>query len=87
MQFEKRLVQIFKAFVEKNLIPQIQKTQGSVSEWNKFSSLLTTDSINYSELQTYVDMLPSFNNSLQAPSTYERNKSGGMFDNKMNGKR
>lgn len=54
---EKKLIQIFKAFVEKALIPQIKKFEGSLNEWNRFSALLFSDNINYIDLQSYVDSL------------------------------
>ena len=47
------------SFVEKALIPQIKKFEGSLQEWNKFYSLISVNHINYSELQLFVDTLPS----------------------------
>lgn len=55
---EKKLIQIFKTFVDKALIPQIKKLEGSLNEWNRFSTLLFSDNINYIDLQSYVDSLP-----------------------------
>ena len=59
MTFEKKLIHIFKTFVEKSLIPQIKRFDGSINEWNQFSSLLSLDTLNYTELQMFVDALPS----------------------------
>lgn len=61
MNIEKKLVQLFRLFVEKALLPQIKKTNNSVPEWAKFSTLLSADNINVSELQLYVDSLPGPN--------------------------
>ena len=55
---EKRLIQLFKIFVEKVFVPQIKKFEGTLVEWSKFSSMLMTDNFNYSDLQLFVDSLP-----------------------------
>lgn len=59
MSIDKKFILIFKNFVEKALLPQIRKFDGSLSEWNKFSTLISADNVNFSELQLYVDALPS----------------------------
>lgn len=84
MHFEKKLITIFKTFIEKNLIPQIKKVDGLLTEWNKFSSMVSSEHINYSQLQFYVDSLPTIGNSnlsSQIPSSYEKNKLGGNLIN------
>lgn len=48
---EKRLIQIFISFVEKALVPQIKKFNGSITEWNKFSTMLTNETV--TELELY----------------------------------
>ena len=48
MNIEKKLINLFRTFVDKALAPQIKKFDGSLVEWNKFVSLITVDSINYS---------------------------------------
>jgi hypothetical protein len=47
MHYEKRLIQIFKAFVEKALLPQIRRVEGSLNDWNKFASVLLSEPLNY----------------------------------------
>ena len=59
MSNEKKLISLFKNFVERALLPQLKKVDGSQSEWSKFSSMISTESINYNELQLYVDSLSS----------------------------
>ena len=59
MNQEKRLIAIFRSFVEKSLLPQIKKVEGSTQEWQRFNSLLSADTPNLSEMQIYVDTLPS----------------------------
>lgn len=44
--------------MEKAIVPQIRRLEGSLTEWNKFSTLLLSDSINYMDLQLFVDSLP-----------------------------
>lgn len=59
MNLEKKFIQVFKTFVEKALLPQIKKFEGSLADWNKFASLISADNLNFSELQLYVESLPS----------------------------
>lgn len=54
---EKKLVGIFKQFVEKAIVPVIKGNDSAVSEWQYFSSLLGQDTLDYSKLQIYVDVL------------------------------
>lgn len=44
--------------MDKAIVPQIRRLEGSLTEWNKFSALLLSDSINYMDLQLFVDSLP-----------------------------
>ena len=48
MNMEKKLIHLFRTFVEKALVPQIQKAEGSLGEWYKFSTLLSNQNIDYS---------------------------------------
>lgn len=66
---EKKLIQLFRVFVEKALIPQVKKFDGSVVEWSKFSNMISCESVNYNELQIYVDSLPS---SIPSVSSYDK---------------
>jgi hypothetical protein len=61
MHFEKKLVYIFKSFIEKALIPQVRRNDGTLSEWNKFCTILAHETLNYNQLQLYVDTLPMAN--------------------------
>jgi hypothetical protein len=58
-QYEKRLIQLFKGFVERALLPQIRKANGSVIEWERFSGMISQESINYGEVQAYVESFPT----------------------------
>ena len=71
---EKKLIQLFRVFVEKALIPQIKKFDGSVVEWSKFSNLISCESVNYNELQIYVDSLPSSIASYDKQSAQNKKK-------------
>jgi len=55
MSFEKRLITLFKGFVEKVFIPQCNKNEATMSDWNKFIGLLSNENININEIQLYVD--------------------------------
>lgn len=49
--------------MEKNLLPQIRKFEGSLQEWSRLSAMLSSDVLNYNELQMYVDTLPLFSSA------------------------
>lgn len=77
MNAERKLIQLFRSFVEKSLVPQIRKFEGNLSDWHKFSALISTENINYGELQLYVDTLPSLSsNTLERPSQYKKREDG-----------
>lgn len=44
---EKKLISIFKNFVDKAMVPQIRKSEGSLAEWHKFCTFLQGDNTNY----------------------------------------
>lgn len=70
---DKRLVNIFRLFVEKSLLPQLRKFECSLAEWFSFSSLLTMDNINIAELQLFVDALPAWSsNKNDKPTNFHR---------------
>lgn len=71
---EKRLIHIFKIFVEKAFVPQIKKFEGNLGEWNKFSSMLLTDNLNYAELQVFVDSLQGIPNGDKQQPFNRRNE-------------
>lgn len=55
---EKKLILIFKSFVDKALVPQL-KRDGNLDDWNKFAALLQADTLNYNDLQHFVNTLPA----------------------------
>lgn len=69
MHFEKKFVHLFRTFVERALIPQIKRSEGSMAEWNKFSNMISGDNINFNELQNFVDSLSS---QTQTITSYEK---------------
>lgn len=48
---------MFKAFAEKVFLPQCSKNDFVMNDWNKFLSLLSTDTINLNEVQSYIDSI------------------------------
>jgi len=44
---DKKLVAAFKTFVEKVFLTNIKRTDPQFLEWNKFSRILSTETINY----------------------------------------
>ena len=47
MNQEKKLITIFRTFIEKSLVPQIRKNEGNLQDWNRLNNLLTTEPLNY----------------------------------------
>lgn len=88
---QKKLIQIFKTFVEKAIIPQLKKIDGSLVQWNKFSAFMLAEPININEMQIYVDTMPywGINNNRKSEvdvadvRSFEGNKSfgGGKTNN------
>lgn len=54
---EKRLISVFRTFVEKIFLPSLKKTDPAVSEWNKFAQLLSNESNSVDEMAQYVDSI------------------------------
>ncbi len=60
---ERRIINIFKTFIERVFVPQLPKMDLSCQqEWNKFSSMISTQPFNFSQIQLYVETIPSTNN-------------------------
>ena len=59
---DRRIINIFKTFIEKVFVPQLSKIDLSCQqEWNKFSNMISIEQINVGELQLYVETLPGIN--------------------------
>lgn len=59
---ERKLVNIFKSFVERVFLPQLHKLDFRCQqEWSRFSNMLSAEQLNIAELQQYVDTLPGLN--------------------------
>lgn len=54
---ERRLITLFRQFVERAILPAIRTNDSAMSEWQYFSTLLSGDSIDVGKLQIYVDVL------------------------------
>lgn len=79
---EKKLVMIFKSFIEKVFVPQLPKMDSfAQKEWGKMSSMLSGDQFNMGELQLYVDTLPGVSPPQQGGDK-PRNKSPFYMKNR-----
>lgn len=58
---DKRIISVFKTFVEKVFLPNLKKTDPAISEWNKFTQLLNNDN-SFDEVAQYVDSIGIQNN-------------------------
>lgn len=66
---ERKIIGIFKTFIEKVFVPQLSKMDpSSQQEWNKFSSMISPDQFNIGEVQLYVDTLPGVGSSFNRPN-------------------
>lgn len=75
---ERKLIGIFKAFIERIFVPQLPKMDIICQqEWNKFYNMISTEPFNLAEAQLYVDTLPSANTlqNLTKLSDRQENKS------------
>lgn len=58
MNNEKRIIAIFKQFIQKIFIPQIRKVEGNLQDWYQFSSIISLEYPNWPEIQNFVERLP-----------------------------
>jgi hypothetical protein len=54
---DKKLIAVFRTFVDKIFLPNLKKTDPAIAEWNKLNQLLSNDSNNYEEAAQYVDSI------------------------------
>lgn len=66
---ERKIVSMFKAFIERVFVPQLPKMDLSCQqEWNKFSNIISSDQLTLAEIQLYVDTLPGTSPSTNRPN-------------------
>ena len=66
---ERKIVSMFKAFIERVFVPQLPKMDLSCQqEWNKFSNIISSDQLTLAEIQLYVDTLPATSPSTNRPN-------------------
>ncbi len=53
---DKRIISVFRTFVEKVFLPNLKKTDPAIAEWNKFAQLLNNDN-SFDEVAQYVDSI------------------------------
>lgn len=73
---EKKLVEAFKAFFEKSVIPSINENNSLLSEWKHFNGMISADPIDYQQVEFYLLMLNKSNPSFtkQPVQNYQDNK-------------
>lgn len=54
---DKKLIAVFRSFVERVFLPVVKKTDPAFVEWSKFSQLLSIETNSYDEVAQYVDSL------------------------------
>lgn len=79
---ERKIINIFKSFIERVFVPQLPKMDPTCQqEWTKFSNMLTTEPLNIGEIQLFVDTLPSTSSAFNRPN-YSLNDNKPAFFNK-----
>lgn len=58
---DKKLVALFRGFVEKVFLPALPKGHPALNEWGRFSQLLTLDNNAYEEAAQYVEAIGANN--------------------------
>lgn len=56
---EKKLVGLFKQFMEKCIVPTIRNFGSVMTDWHGFSGLLTQEPLDYAKLQGFLDVKTS----------------------------
>lgn len=67
---EKRLTNAFRNFVERVFLPSFKKTDPQSLQWNKFSRMLSSDTLNYEEITQYSDSISA--NIPNTPTSLEK---------------
>jgi hypothetical protein len=64
---EKRLISYFKQFMEKSIVPTIKNYGMVMSDWQTFSNLISSDTVDLAKIQSFLEnksstvkMFPSF---------------------------
>ena len=57
-------------------MPQLTKNDSIIYEWNKFTALLSVDTINFADLQSYIDTISPLDkkDSLPPQGSYLKKK-------------
>ncbi len=78
MNGDRRLIHIFKSFVERIFLPHFKPADRPSIEWSKFSALLTAEPFSIEELQTYTDA----SSSSHSLSPFEKREQRPVFKKK-----
>jgi hypothetical protein len=86
---DKRLISVFRTFVEKIFLPSFKKSDPAITEWNRFAQLLSNDSNSFDEVAQYVDSIgiqnppPAFSplEKREIPLFKKRNDTDSMSNN------
>lgn len=59
---ERKLVEAFRCFFEKTVTPHVSQNDEVMREWNHLNKIISTDPIDYSQIEFYL-LLANKNNS------------------------
>ncbi len=63
---EKQIVDAFKAFFEKNILPSVNENEEIMKEWNHLSKLINSQPIDYSQIDFYLLLANKNNNNISS---------------------
>jgi hypothetical protein len=52
---ERRLINYFKQFIDKSIVPTIKNYVMVMSEWETFSNLISSDIVDHGKIQSFLD--------------------------------
>ena len=76
---EKRLISIFKAFIEKTCLPLIREQPSLFKEWLYFTSIISHCPADYTKVENYVQHLHSTDKNLLTQKTQNTHSSFSLF--------
>ena len=74
---EKKLVEAFKTFFDKSISPYVYNNESIMNEWKYFSKLISTDPIDYSQIEFYL-LLANKSHTQQQPQISPEYRSSGL---------
>lgn len=72
---EKKLVEVFRTFFEKTVMPAVIQNDEIMREWNHLNKIISADSIDYAQIEFYL-LLSNKNNTTNSQSRNSQHNIG-----------